>query len=48
MNYLSEFQADGRTIVMVTHDAFVAGFAKRVLRLVAGKVNEVAPKVRAA
>ena len=41
MNYLSEFHNDGRTIVMVTHDADTAAFAKRTIRLVDGITQEV-------
>ena len=41
MNYLTEFHNDGRTIVMVTHDADTAAFAKRTIRLVEGVTNEV-------
>ncbi|WP_166821672.1 ABC transporter ATP-binding protein [Thalassoroseus pseudoceratinae] len=40
MEYLAEFHNDGRTIVMVTHDAQTASFAKRTIRLVAGVVEE--------
>jgi putative ABC transport system ATP-binding protein len=42
MRYLNEFHKDGRTIVMVTHDAETAAFAHRTLRLVAGVSQEVA------
>ncbi len=40
MDYLSGFHAEGRTIVMVTHDDFAASYAKRTLRLVNGVVTE--------
>lgn len=40
MEYLTEFHNDGRTIVLVTHDAQTAAFAKRTIRLVAGVVEE--------
>ena len=40
MEYLSGFHAEGRTIVMVTHDDFAASYAKRTLRLVNGVVTE--------
>ncbi len=43
MNYLSEFHNDGRTIVMVTHDADTASFAKRSIRLVEGVTRDVSP-----
>ena len=42
MSYLNEFHQDGRTIVMVTHDADTAAFAHRTIRLVAGVTHEVA------
>ncbi|MBV10249.1 MAG: ABC transporter ATP-binding protein [Rubinisphaera brasiliensis] len=42
MSYLAEFHNDGRTIVMVTHDADTAAFAKRTIRLVSGVTDEVA------
>lgn len=41
MSYLNEFHRDGRTIVMVTHDADTAAFAHRTIRLVAGVTQEV-------
>lgn len=41
MKYLSEFHNDGRTIVMVTHDADAAAFAQRTIRLVEGVIQEV-------
>ncbi|MGB7346405.1 MAG: ABC transporter ATP-binding protein, partial [Pirellulaceae bacterium] len=41
MSYLNEFHKDGRTIVMVTHDADTAAFAHRTIRLVAGVTHEV-------
>ena len=43
MSYLAEFHDDGRTIVMVTHDADTAAFAKRTIRLVDGVTDEVNP-----
>lgn len=36
MEYLSEFHREGKTIVLVTHDAESAAFAKRTIRLVQG------------
>ena len=42
MKYLNEFHNDGRTIVMVTHDADTAAFAKRMIRLVDGVTQELA------
>ena len=47
MQYLAEFHDDGRTIVMVTHDADTAAFAKRTIRLVDGVAHE-APWAEAA
>ncbi|QDT66630.1 ABC transporter ATP-binding protein [Calycomorphotria hydatis] len=41
MKYLTEFHNDGRTIVMVTHDADTAAFANRTIRLVEGETQEV-------
>lgn len=41
MRYLDEFHNDGRTIVMVTHDADTAAFAKRTIRLVDGVTQEL-------
>lgn len=38
MEFLEKLNKDGRTIVMVTHEHDVAAFAKRVVRLVDGKV----------
>lgn len=42
MEYLAEFHDEGRTIVMVTHDAEAAAFAKRTIRLVSGVVEDTA------
>lgn len=38
MNLLSEFQSEGRSIVMVTHDQFAAEYAERSLRLIDGVI----------
>jgi putative ABC transport system ATP-binding protein len=38
IGYLEEFNAEGRTIVMVTHDPRAAERAKRVLRLESGSI----------
>jgi putative ABC transport system ATP-binding protein len=38
IGFLEEFNAEGRTIVMVTHDPRAAKRAKRVVRLVEGKL----------
>ena len=48
MNYLTEFHNDGRTIVMVTHDADTAAFAKRTIRLVEGVTQELTAVEQAA
>lgn len=48
MNLLSEFQSEGRSIVMVTHDQFAAEYAERSLRLVDGAVTDAAVFGRAA
>lgn len=40
MEYLSEFHREGKTIVMVTHDAESAAFAKRTILLVQGVPHE--------
>ena len=48
MDYLSSFNAEGRTLVMVTHDEFAAGYATRTLRLVNGVVSEATAATKAA
>lgn len=40
MKYLASFHDDGRTIVLVTHDADTAAFAKRTIRIVKGVARE--------
>lgn len=47
MEYLTQFNKDGRTIVMVTHDKETAAFASRTLRLVAGEARDVVPATEA-
>jgi len=39
MEFLSQLNDEGRTIVMVTHDLRMAGYAKRSLRLVNGTIQ---------
>jgi ABC-type lipoprotein export system ATPase subunit len=39
MDFLGELNAEGRTIVMVTHDLRLAGRAKHALRLVNGSIQ---------
>jgi len=41
MEYLAEFHRDGRTIILVTHDADTAAFANRTLRLVQGVPHSI-------
>ena len=38
IGYFEEFNREGKTIVMVTHDPRAAAHAKRTLRLSAGKI----------
>ena len=38
MNLLSELNADGATIIMVTHSERDAGFATRTIQMLDGKV----------
>jgi putative ABC transport system ATP-binding protein len=40
MNIFSELNSKGRTIILITHDMNVASKAKRVLKIVDGKVSE--------
>jgi putative ABC transport system ATP-binding protein len=40
MNYLVQFNREGRTIVMVTHDPEAAKRAKRIVKLVEGRVSD--------
>jgi len=48
MDYLAEFQADGRTVIMVTHDKFAAQYAQRTLQIEAGSVYSDEARQRAA
>ncbi|MFN3157670.1 MAG: ABC transporter ATP-binding protein [Rubinisphaera brasiliensis] len=41
LRYLSEFQQDGRMIVMVTHDEAAAAYANRKVRLVTGSIESL-------
>lgn len=43
LDFLDELHADGRTIVMVTHDSQAAARASRTLYLAAGEVRSAAP-----
>ena len=40
MGYLSEFQKDGGTVVLVTHEDAVLEHAQRIVRIRQGKVEE--------
>lgn len=40
MEYLAEFHNEGRTLIVVTHDAETAAFANRTIRLVAGVAED--------
>ena len=39
LNFLKELHSEGNTIVMITHDNSIAVEAKRVVRIMAGKIN---------
>jgi ABC-type lipoprotein export system ATPase subunit len=39
MDLLSQLNQDGLTIIMVTHDASVAGLAHRIVRLTEGRIQ---------
>jgi ABC-type lipoprotein export system ATPase subunit len=43
LNVLQRLNAAGRTIVLVTHDPIVASWARRVVRLDAGRITSDAP-----
>jgi len=47
LNVLQRLNAAGRTIVLVTHDPIVAAWARRVIRLDAGRVTSDAPRLSA-
>ena len=38
LNFLKQLNAEGNTIVMITHDNAIAGEAKRVVRIHDGKI----------
>jgi macrolide transport system ATP-binding/permease protein len=40
MTLLKKLNADGRTIVLITHDEYVAAHAKRIVRIADGKIVE--------
>jgi len=47
LSVLQRLNAAGRTIVLVTHDPIVAGWARRVIRLDTGRVTSDAPSMPA-
>lgn len=40
MELFSELNAEGHTIIMITHDTHIAGYAKRVVRILDGVLSE--------
>ena len=40
MGLFQELSAEGRTIIMITHDMNIAGYAKRIIRIVDGVLTE--------
>lgn len=40
MNLFKELNAEGRTIIMITHDATIASHAKRIVKILDGKMSE--------
>jgi putative ABC transport system ATP-binding protein len=44
MDFLARLNTEGRTVVMVTHDMRLAGRAKRLLRLLSGKLVSASEK----
>lgn len=38
MNYFSELNASGKTIILITHEEDIAQYAKRIIRIVDGKI----------
>jgi len=40
MDILKRLNSDGRTIVIITHDMKIASYAKRIFRIVDGKITE--------
>jgi putative ABC transport system ATP-binding protein len=45
MQIFSRLNAEGRTIVMITHEADVAAYANRAIHLVDGRIDVDRPKV---
>ncbi|GAB5444684.1 MAG: ABC transporter ATP-binding protein [Fuerstiella sp.] len=48
MNLLSEFQSEGRSIVMVTHEQLAAEYAERSLRLTYGLIDDCMHRTKVA
>jgi putative ABC transport system ATP-binding protein len=40
MNLLSELNRQGKTIVLITHDLAVAQYAKRIMKIIDGELQE--------
>ena len=40
MEIFKELNAEGRTIIMITHDAHIASHAKRIVRILDGELSE--------
>ena len=40
MELFGEISAEGRTIIMITHDVNIAGYAKRIVRIIDGELTE--------
>ena len=40
MDIFNELNAEGRTIIMITHDAKIAKHAKRIVRILDGNLSE--------
>jgi putative ABC transport system ATP-binding protein len=40
MQLFGEINQEGRTVIMITHDANIAGHAKRIIHIIDGKLSE--------
>ncbi len=40
MKIFQQLNSQGRTIIMITHDAHIAGYAKRIVRILDGNISE--------
>jgi ABC-type lipoprotein export system ATPase subunit len=38
MKFLTDLNKSGRTIILITHEADIAAFAKRIIRIIDGKI----------